>query len=623
MAPAGEGTETMPQTSAAVYLGEGHDVIRHYAQFLLLASSVTVLSACSGGAQDNSTNARTVGNFCSRYTTDKADYLTKYNAEAKSVSTAQQQDPLVGLLGLTGMSLQMLGSVEQIFDDLATVAPSDIQPQVEQVRDSIKKQEDQLSQEDPASGGSIISTLLGSLETGLESSGSWQQVGTYIEKNCEGGSTPTASTPPTEPVSTPASTTVPSPGTTLTTVQGDGRVNVISNAQGQGFTVVDSITDGDDDESFLQTYDAAGNPLAMIPPGSLTGECGAADVINGEGRIILAEKIDHQDAQGLQQASDTLTLAAYDATSGKQMWTTTLVSNTTNGISCSAYDGYLGSQAASSASTFNTTLDGHWGVYQPDDRNDLSDSVAIDLTTGKTYPKPGLYGTVGNWVTVAKLSTYDDSPESLTLTTPGSWPTLGTLTLGDGGMLYELQGSDTTLVAPGAQFPTNDVDSPTAAAITPDGTTLIGVTGDYNQGGPTATVAYSLPSMTKLWSIATPQYSTDSVGGINNSMVVLTRTQNGGDDTTHLMAVNIHSGAKFWQQDVKTGASVCALTTTQLVVLANGQLAFLDTSDGHQTSYEADNTQDSSGDPSCPGLLSGGVSGVENDNGTIAQLATP
>lgn len=603
------------------------------AALVFVTSGVMVLTACGGssGSKHDVSNVRTVANFCSHYQSDKSAYLTKYDAEAKSVSEAQQSNPLAGLLGLTGMSFQMLGSVEEMFDDLATVAPSDIQTQVEQVRDSIKKQEDQISNENPTSGGSIISTLLGSLETSLESSDSWQRVGDYVQTHCEGGGQTSAAnsspddsqassvTPSNSAVSTPGSTaSAPAPGTTLASVQGDGRINVISNPQGQGFTVVDSLSSGDQDESFLQAYDAAGNPLAKVPEGSITGECGAADVINARGRLLIAEKLNHQDAQGIQPASDTLTLTAYDATSGNQIWTTTLDSSDQNGIDCGAYDGYLGSQA-SGAPTFTATFDGRWGVYQPDDRYDLSHSIAIDLTTGKTYPKPNLYGALGNWVTIANKATEDDYPVSLTLTTPDRWSALGTLTLGN-GMLEKLPGpDDLELATSGAQFPTDNVYNPTAAAITPDGKTLIG----YQER---ATVAYSLPTMKKLWSTG----AAGSVDGINDTIAVL--TQDNGDGGTSLIALNTQSGAKVWQQNIKSKASVCALTTTQMVILVNGQLAFLNTNDGHQTSYQAANTQDNSGQPICPGLLAGGVSGLSlnnydntgaNNNYTVTQLATP
>lgn len=411
----------------------------------------------------------------------------------------------------------------------------------------------------------------------------------------------------------------PSPGSTLATVQGEGRVNIVSNAQGQGFTLVDSVMDGTSDDSYLQAYDAAGNPLARIPPGSLTGECGADDVITPRGRLLIAEKDVHQDAQGIQSATDTLNLVAFDAVTGAQVWTTTLIRDTTDGISCTAFGGYLGSRNTADT-TFTTTFDGHWGVYQPDDRQDMSHSMAIDLTTGRTYPRPDLYGALGNWVTIAKRDgTIYNTLQSLTLTTPGSWPTLGTLTFGDGGLLEGLSGPfDLNLAMPGAQPSSSE---PAAAAITPDGNTLIGTQANGAQDERSATVAYALPTMKKPWSLETPQYATYTIAAVSNAIVVI--QSDNQDGSTELTALNTRTDATVWKQSIQSGASVCALTSTELVVLANSQLAFLGADDGRQTGYVADTDQDSAGDPACPTVLSGGVSGLELDGSTVAQLATP
>jgi hypothetical protein len=143
-----------------------------------LLAPVAVTIALAGLPACSRTPARTVANFCSHYVNDKARYIAKYNSEAQSIQGAGQNDPLAGLAGAAGMSAQMLGSMEEIFSDLAKVAPDDIQTQVEQVRDSVKKQEDALN------SGTVLGALLGSLTSGLESSDSWQQVGQYIETNC-------------------------------------------------------------------------------------------------------------------------------------------------------------------------------------------------------------------------------------------------------------------------------------------------------------------------------------------------------------------------------------------------------------------------------------------------------
>jgi hypothetical protein len=399
-------------------------------------------------------------------------------------------------------------------------------------------------------------------------------------------------------------TTAAARGTILATIKNDGQVNVISNAQGQGFTAVHSITNSTLDDSYLQAYGIAGTRLAKISAGSFTGGCGAADVKVGDSRLLLAEKLTHQ------PTGDTLTLSAFDATSGKKVWTTTLVSNSQTGVGCSSTDGYLGSQATG-LPTFTTTFDGRWGVYQPDDQYDLSHSVAIDLVTGKTYPKPNLYGTLGNWLTIAKVSATNDPPASLTLTTPGSWASLGTLTLGDHGMVQDVPGPyQLTLVTAGTQFPANDITNRTTAVITPDGKTLIGLQGSTAQGAPATTVAYSLPTMKQLWSIPASPTSSETVAGINNSIVVIVRQPFAVDSALQLVALNTQSAAQVWEQDTTSDSIVCDLTASQLVIVTADQLAFLGTGDGHQLTSVQNDTKDAYNNYACPKVIAGGVSGL-------------
>lgn len=132
--------------------------------------------ACS-----SSSPARTVDSFCSTYKSDKAAYLSKYNAESGSL---QKSDGLTQLLGLTGMSFQMLGALVDMFSDLDKVAPNEIETSVAAVRDSLKKEENQMAGENPTSLGSILTTMLGGLQNSLESSGDWTAVGNYVQTNC-------------------------------------------------------------------------------------------------------------------------------------------------------------------------------------------------------------------------------------------------------------------------------------------------------------------------------------------------------------------------------------------------------------------------------------------------------
>ena len=229
------------------------------------------------------------------------------------------------------------------------------------------------------------------------------------------------------PTSAPSpSRVVPSAGANLASVSGPGRVNVIANVQGRGFNVVDSVLgDNYDDESTLRAYAADGTPLAELPAGSFTGECGTADVINSQGRLLITEQIKTVQAQGINPATHSLVLTAWNATSGNKVWTATPISSSTDTMSCGAFDGNL--------QNFSATLDGKLGVLQwPQPKSDVDD--VIDLTSGKLYPRANLQGTLGNYVVTGVYHTpYGDDPNHATLTLPGSWRKLGTFTIGSGG----------------------------------------------------------------------------------------------------------------------------------------------------------------------------------------------
>jgi hypothetical protein len=62
--------------------------------------------------------------------------------------------------------------------------------------------------------------------------------------------------------------------------------------------------------------------------------------------------------------------------------------------------------------------------------------------------------------------------------------------------------------------------------------------------------------------------------------------------------------------NVGNQATPCTLTSTQVLVEDNNQLATLDVATGKQLSYTDDKYTDSAGNPSCPIMLESGLSGV-------------
>jgi hypothetical protein len=403
----------------------------------------------------------------------------------------------------------------------------------------------------------------------------------------------------------------PSAGASLASVSGEGRLNVIANLQGQGFDVVDSLLDGNNDESTVHAYDAGGTSLATIPAGSLTGECGAADVVNSKGRLLITELIKTVPAAGINPATNSLVLTAWDATSGDKVWTATPISSTTDALSCTAFDGNL--------QNFSATFDGRWGVLEwPLSTTDVSD--AIDLTNGTLYPRSDLQGTLGNYVVVGTDHTYfDGEPNIARLAIPGAWQKLGRFKLGTGDP------GDVPLdpgeFVPTGQLANQDYSDPPVMEATPEGTELIGIVGNATDSIALTVNAYALPSARLLWSLKTPRYDTDTLEAVNASVAIIGRSQNGGDGTTTLMALDVKTGNVVWKTNIGGGA-LCDLTSSQVLVSANGQLATLSTVTGKQLSYETDPYQ-GSGSPSCPSTVGDGITGVGYTGNQVTQLLDP
>lgn len=118
---------------------------------------VVTLTAC--------TSSRSVESFCETLAEHKTAYLDSMNATSASGG-------LESILGTAGA----IGDLKLMWQDLADVAPSDIQSDVEAVRDAWQKQEDAAASGDYA--GAIVTALL--------NSGSMSRVDSYIQSNCDG-----------------------------------------------------------------------------------------------------------------------------------------------------------------------------------------------------------------------------------------------------------------------------------------------------------------------------------------------------------------------------------------------------------------------------------------------------
>jgi hypothetical protein len=451
-----------------------------------------------------------------------------------------------------------------------------------------------------------------------------------------GSPTPTGSSAPGR---SPAST-APSPGTTLSSANDNGETAVISNREGDGFTVLydpSSLLDSSTDDYALKIYGAAGNRLPSLPAGQFSGGCGAADVVTAAGRLIITLLITATPAQGIVQPSNKLTMTAWNAVTGASVWTDTLVESTTQQIPCPLSDHEL----AGDLWNFVPTLDGHWGVFvlPTTDTNGDTLSDAIDLTTGKLYPNRDLEGVLGNDVVIGSGSGVVNGPATLTVTAPGTWAPLGSTTAGsgtgvDGGTGLPLQGQASTQNGPINYAPTGYTGAFTSfdsdespgpgtgigAVATPDGDFLIATysdsSGNLSYGG------YSLPSLHQVWSAQDPDFgNNDQITGVSDTALLITRVGDDGD--TYLLSLDPATGQQQWKIDIGAGASVCDLTSTQVLGLANSQLATLSAATGRQLSYEPDPYRDSSGGDSCPTVVESGLGGIGFNNDQVTQLLMP
>ena len=378
-----------------------------------------------------------------------------------------------------------------------------------------------------------------------------------------------------------------------------------------------------------------GTGCRRCPPGSSAVAAGRPNVVNSAGRLIITLLITATPAQGIVRASDKLTMTAWDAVTGASVWTDTLVENTTQQIPCPSTDHEL----AGDLWNFVSTLDGHWGVFvlPTTDSNGDTLSDAIDLTTGKLYPNPNLEGVLGNDVVIGSGSGNVSGPATLTVTTPGTWAPLGSTTSGSGtgsnyGTGLPLQGQATTQNGPDDYAPTGYTGAFTSfesdnspgpgtgigAVATPDGDFLIATYTDSNEnlryGG------YSLPSLHQVWSAQVPYSGNyDQIVGVSDTALLITRT----DGDTYLLSLDPATGQEQWKIDIGPGGSVCDLTSTQVLAMANSQLATLSAATGKQLSYKPDPYQDSSGGDTCPAVVETGLGGTGFNNNQVTQLLMP
>jgi hypothetical protein len=144
---------------------------------LALATTASLCSACDIPLIGD---GRSVESFCSTYWDQKEAYLDKYATRSQQVAAAGEQDPLLGVIGGLGSSIEAMGDVVIIFEKLDKVAPDDIEPDVAAIRDALKESVNNAGE----AVSNPLAALAGGLMSGLATMGSWQRLGDYVVTNC-------------------------------------------------------------------------------------------------------------------------------------------------------------------------------------------------------------------------------------------------------------------------------------------------------------------------------------------------------------------------------------------------------------------------------------------------------
>ncbi len=134
---------------------------------LLLSAVLTtaVVSACSSSPP-------TAADFCRTLAQQKAKYLSTYGNAASSN----------GLEDLA-LALSAVGQWVPIFEALQQNSPPSIEPQVASIVSALQQEQ----QETADAASDPLGAIGAGLITGLESSGSWQQVSDYAAAHCGQG----------------------------------------------------------------------------------------------------------------------------------------------------------------------------------------------------------------------------------------------------------------------------------------------------------------------------------------------------------------------------------------------------------------------------------------------------
>jgi hypothetical protein len=567
---------------------------------LITVSSCAALAGCSG-------QTRSVAAYCSYFYGEGTQLRDRF---IKANSTGSQ-DPFAGLSNVFADMAEAASFLHQ----LSQRAPHEIAPDVELLAKAL----DKASEQSGSAAADPLGALASGLVAGISTGAAEQRVNEYTLRHCgsppgaastaTGTSTSTSSARAANPAT---ANTVRANGTTLASVSDPGTASAVADIGGMGFSIVDDAVslqgEGQEgkDESSVAVYTASGEQLTTLPAVDLTGACGVADVtVPDLGRTILTELVTTHPAAGIKPATSEVALKAWRASTGEPEWSATIAPSATGPPrSCSQYTGSAQADVAT-LERFVTLPNGRWALVTAGNQ-----PYVVNLATGKLRADTSAKATLGNYI-------YDEGSNESPgyLTDPETGHRVGGEPgLGHGREATRIQyyTSELALAPSGLVRTESDGTSP-PAVLSSDGERVIGIV----EGGTEAKLAaYSLPDGAMRWQRPFSVYLYGDAGG----RVII-------GENSELVALNDRTGATEWHIPI-SAADVCGITSHQLLVDTNGQLAILDSTTGRQLSYESGGSEDNgSGEVQCASILLGGGldAGANSGSGdlTVTQRLQP
>jgi hypothetical protein len=554
---------------------------------ILLVPGIVLFSAALSGCGGPS---RSVAAYCSYFYGEGSQLRDRFIRS----SSADGKDPFAALSSL----FVDLPEAASFLHQLSLRAPQEIAPEVEVLAKALEN----VAAQSGSSASDPLGALGSALVGGVETAGAEQRVNAYTLQHCgtppgaSGQSTATASSAGTTgPVSAATGSAspeapAPAPGSTVLSTNVTGSANVISN--GHGFSIIEdgdssreSGESGGKEEAKVTTFNAAGQQLTGLSSNDLTGACGVDDVIvPGRGRLILTEVISDQQAEGIKPATGSLSLKAWNADTGAEVWNTTVVPTSQNQPTCQYENGQL--------QDFGSTRDGRWGLYGGGlPRNDGEAMPAagkvLNLDTGEIIKGVTANSLLGDYPITVHVAQDGSTYRAID---PSSGAVLGTNV---NSFEFVHDGHALELASGGMPFPYTGEGGAQPPLLSSDNQRLVGSVEEGSRGN--SVIAYSLPSFRVSFRRPVrgfyPRVVADGGGLAIESLG--DSEEPGGKGS--LVAFDDSTGSQVW----KLPGSVCGITNTQMMITVNNQTAIIDLKTGKQVSFSQE---------SCPTILPGGIS---------------